>query len=101
MLPRAFILHLHEDDTIGHMNPTGSTFHRIKKKKDFTVGWSCWADFLDRVEWQYNFRMRDPCWVSAHMWHIVHKKRRDRCVRNEYADVRLVPTVKIDVRQFG
>eukprot|EP00940_MAST-03C_sp_MAST-3C-sp2_P001166 g1166.t1 len=51
-----------------------------KKRKDWTVGWSCWADFTRDIETRYNFRFPEPCWVSERIWPKVHAVWGDTCV---------------------
>lgn len=53
------------------------------------------------MEYQYGWRMRDPCWVSGYMWHTVVNKRRDACVQNVVAEAEPVATDKVDTELFG
>ena len=48
------------------------------------TGWSCWRQFQDRVERDYGWRSRDPCWAAGYVLPKTNQKRGAYCVRNNY-----------------
>ena len=91
VLPDVFVVHVHADSSIGvrvvssskNFSINQNAINTLKKKKDFTAGWSCWRSFCDRVEQMYGFRAREPCWVSVYIWNDVNNRRGDVCVVNK------------------
>ena len=85
-----FVIHVHTDKSIGVKVVSNSDKFKIDQKaidiikvsKDFTVGWSCWRPFVDRIDRIYGFRAVEPCWVSQYVWNDVNNKRGDQCVTN-------------------
>ena len=79
VLPDVFLVHHHLDHTIG-VQLDNKQIALAKKKKDWTVGWSCWTNFAEAVERRYGFRQPEPCWVSSYVWPVLTKERGDKCV---------------------
>jgi hypothetical protein len=47
----------------------------------WTVPWSCWRQFTDRIQRDYEgFYFPEPCWVSKSIWPVVNEKHADKCV---------------------
>ena len=70
VVPDAFIVHTFDES------------EAFKKQKDWTVGWSCWREFAERIERRYGYRPTEPCWVSQVIWPKVNKERGLACVSN-------------------
>ena len=89
VIPNVYVIHVHTDKSIGVKVVSDTNKFKIdrkaieilKKKKDFTVGWSCWRPFINRVDKMYGFRATEPCWVSEYVWRDVNLKHRE-CVVN-------------------
>ena len=104
--PTVFLVHHHRDKTIG---VSAQESAEIANVKDFTLGaprrfarplaprcahiprtpcvrtgWSCWRQFQDRVERDYGWRSRDPCWAAGYVLPKTNQKRGAYCVRNNY-----------------
>ena len=90
VVPDVFVIHVHTDKSIGVKVVSNSDKFKIDQKaidiikisKDFTVGWSCWRPFVDRIDRIYGFRAVEPCWVSQYVWNDVNDKRGEQCVTN-------------------
>lgn len=90
VVPDVFIIHVHTDKSIGvkvvsddaHFKINQKAIDIIKISKDFTVGWSCWRPFIDKIDKIYGFRAVEPCWVSEYVWNDVNSKRGEQCVIN-------------------
>lgn len=69
VLPDVYIIHTYDESETN------------KKRKDWTVGWSCWRDFAKDIQRLYNgFHPVEPCWVSQYIWPKVIKSHGDQCV---------------------
>ncbi len=69
VLPDTYLIHAHIDPK--------------KNEKKFTVGWSCWAHFVTRVQDMYDgFRPPTPCWAARYVYPVVAAEFQDRCMRN-------------------
>jgi probable glucuronoxylan glucuronosyltransferase IRX7 len=90
VVPDVFVIHVHTDKSIGVKVVSDSDKFKINQKaidiikvsKDFTVGWSCWRPFIDKLDNIYGFRAVEPCWVSEYVWNDVNSKRGQECVAN-------------------
>ena len=77
VLPDLFIVHHHEDETIGVA--VGEAV-KVKKQKDWSNGWSCWTGFADAVADHYHFRAHEPCWVAEYVWPVMIKSGQEHGV---------------------
>ena len=90
VVPDVFVIHVHTDKSIGVKVVSNSAKFKLNQKaidiikisKDFTVGWSCWRPFIDKIDRMYGFRAVEPCWVSQYVWNDVNNKRGEQCVIN-------------------
>lgn len=82
VLPDVFLTHAHKDATIG-IGSGVKEVEKARKAKDWTVGWSCWREFTERVERQYGFREREPPWVCQYIWAKVYESQGATCIRQE------------------
>ena len=49
----------------------------------WTIPWSCWRDFTDRIKREYNgFYFPEPCWMSKEVWPVVNERHRNHCVHS-------------------
>lgn len=74
VVPGVFIFHAHIE----------SAARGSKREKDYKIGWSCWRQFLDRVEAEYGYALADPCWAAV-LLKQAHEKYGLQCLTNSYA----------------
>ncbi|KAJ1492548.1 hypothetical protein T484DRAFT_1770947 [Baffinella frigidus] len=85
--PNAWLVHVHIDHRQGkHKDADGQplSFQAPSRPhaKDWTVGWSCWPKFMERIAKTYSWRPAHACWSAGFLLPKTIEKWGGGCVGN-------------------